>query len=315
MGRGHRPPIVRIVRPPTSVVRTLKPRTHLLDREISVVPPPRHDEDGGGDEGGGTGRGGDGGGGRHDDGGSHHGGSNHGDSHHDGHGGGHHGAHGDGGLAHRGLGGHLGHGRGHGPWWDWSWYGRGFCHHGHPWWYAILHHHPHHVISHLFYGVDWSWTGYSYEGPGWTAANGWAALRRAEPVEAMQIFAALRGWDPYDGEASIGYALAAGLAGDDVTAADAMRRGLRDDPAALERVPDDAPMRVHVRTLLRRAAARARSDVTDLDALFMVAVLNFVLDEHAISYYAVDGAIRAGDTDDSALNLMEMAARMVFGEL
>ncbi len=114
---------------------------------------------------------------------------------------------------------------------------------------------------------------------------------------------------PYEGAPRIGYAITTGLLDRDSAAVDAMRRALIDDPEAVRWVPDDPQMREQILILLDVYVDRAREDFGDIDALFMVAALRFMLGETADAYFAIDTAIINGDEDASAFNLKAMINR------
>ncbi len=114
---------------------------------------------------------------------------------------------------------------------------------------------------------------------------------------------------PYEGAPRIGYAISSGLLDRDSAAISAMRRALRDQPEALRSVPSDPLTREQILILLGVYANRAREDFGDIDALFMIAALRFMLDEPADAYFAIDTAINNGDEDASAFNLKAMINR------
>ncbi|MDY7109821.1 MAG: hypothetical protein SYC29_14405 [Planctomycetota bacterium] len=133
--------------------------------------------------------------------------------------------------------------------------------------------------------------------------DAWGVLRRGDLETARDMFSDLVYALPYEGEARIGYALASGLLYRDSAAVSAMRRAMRDEPSALRAVPRDASLRQRLRSLLDFYADRARRDFGDLDALFMVAALRYLLDEPSVAYFAADAAIRSGDEDTATRNL------------
>ncbi|UCD74131.1 MAG: hypothetical protein JSV91_10110 [Phycisphaerales bacterium] len=145
--------------------------------------------------------------------------------------------------------------------------------------------------------------------------EGWARLRDGRLEAAEGLFAELVYALPHEGAPRIGYAIASGLLHRDEAAISAMRRALIDQPDALFDVPDDALIHGQIRTLLDRYAHRALLDPADADSLFMVAALQFTLDEHAVAYFAIDAAMRAGDDDDSAYNLRLMLEDIMYESL
>ena len=139
--------------------------------------------------------------------------------------------------------------------------------------------------------------------------DAWSHLGDGYIEAAQAMFSELVYALPYEGAPRIGYAISTGLRDRDSAAVDAMRRALIDEPEALRWVSDDPQMREQVRILLGVYADRARGDFSDIDALFMVAALRFILDEPADAYFAIDTAINNGDEDASAFNLKAMISR------
>jgi len=139
--------------------------------------------------------------------------------------------------------------------------------------------------------------------------DAWAHLGDGYIEAAQAMFSELIYALPYEGAPRIGYAITTGLMDRDSAAVDAMRRALIDEPEALQWVTDDPLVREQILILLDVYADRAREDFGDIDALFMVAALRYVVDEPADAYFAIGAAIRAGDEDDSAQVLRSMIAR------
>ncbi len=139
--------------------------------------------------------------------------------------------------------------------------------------------------------------------------DAWAHLGDGYIEAAQAMFSELVYALPYEGATRIGYAITTGLLDRDSAAVDAMRRVLIDEPEALRWVPDDPLVGEQILILLDVYADRAREDFGDIDALFMVAALRFILGESADAYFAIDTAINNGDEDASALNLKAMINR------
>jgi hypothetical protein len=139
--------------------------------------------------------------------------------------------------------------------------------------------------------------------------DAWSHLRDGYIEASHAMFSELVYALPYEGAPRIGYAITTGLLGRDSAAVDAMRRALIDDPEAVRWVPDDPQMREQILILLDVHVDRAREDFGDIDALFMVAALRFMLGETADAYFAIDTAIINGDEDASAFNLKAMINR------
>jgi hypothetical protein len=143
----------------------------------------------------------------------------------------------------------------------------------------------------------------------------WEHLRLGDIVSAHDAFAALADAVPSAGESRIGLAIAAGLLADDDVAATEMRRALREDPAALGDVPRDLVLRHRIRILLAHYETLVRRSFADPNALFMVAALHALIEEHALAYFAIDAAIDAGEVDDAAFNLRDAMQAMLRGRL
>ena len=167
----------------------------------------------------------------------------------------------------------------------------------------------------------YSYSSYSYviydESPGYSLPepvlpsidDAWSHLRDGYLDAAHAMFSELVYALPYEGAPRIGYTISSGLLDRHSAAVSAMRRALIDEAEALRGVPDDPQMREQVRILLGVYADRAREDFGDIDALFMIAALRFILDEPADAYFAIDNAIINGDEDASAFNLKAMINR------
>ncbi|NNF43129.1 MAG: hypothetical protein HKO59_02775 [Phycisphaerales bacterium] len=136
-----------------------------------------------------------------------------------------------------------------------------------------------------------------------TIDQGWDQLADDQLEAALATFADLVYAVPHDAAARIGYAIAAGRLGYDIDAAMAMRRAMVDDASALFDVPTDALVLDQVQRLLDVYRERLRSDRSDIDALFMSAALQMILDDPALAFHAIDAAIDAGDDDPSAQRL------------
>jgi hypothetical protein len=142
--------------------------------------------------------------------------------------------------------------------------------------------------------------------------DAWSHLRSGNLETARSMFGDLVYALPYEGEARIGYAIASGLLYRDDAAVSAMRRAMRDEPSALRAVPRDSIMRDQFRSLLGFYADRARRNFGDLDALFMVAALRYLLDEPSVAYFAADAAIRSGDDDEATDNLKRLIEETMY---
>jgi hypothetical protein len=196
---------------------------------------------------------------------------------------------------------------------DWTWAPNW---HGHPWsgshWglHFGFGFHSHH----WFFGASWSWGHHTW--PAWCYPNwhshwwgptyvttyvpvttyetryvdryvvaplvsldrAWDLLAVNQIDRARDAFAALISAGIDEGPARVGYAITLALSDRLDPAVTSMRRALRVDPEAMLLLPNDARLDVPIRGALERFAILARDD-RDLDAMFMVAALQYLLGE------------------------------------
>jgi hypothetical protein len=138
-----------------------------------------------------------------------------------------------------------------------------------------------------------------------TMEQAWDLLARRFRDEALDAFLCHIDENPDDGLPRLGYAIAAALLGEE-DAITAMRDVMRLDPEAMLYVPDDPRLNEQLEPLARGFDRRARESLRDLDALFMVAALRFLLGEFNEAHFAVDVGIALGDADPAALNLQAL---------
>ena len=139
-----------------------------------------------------------------------------------------------------------------------------------------------------------------------TVADAWELLVGGSSGAALEAFDCLAGLLPDDGLPLIGYALAASQRDEHEDAIAVMREALRVDPESLRFVPDDERLRGQLMQLVEHYEYRARHQYGDVDALFMVAALWYLLNQEQTAYYAIDVAVTLGDGDASTLNLKSM---------
>ena len=134
----------------------------------------------------------------------------------------------------------------------------------------------------------------------------WNLLMAGSFAEAQDGFMGLviAGLDA--GEARVGYAIASALQGKTDAAVTAMRRALREDPGAIRAVPSSAALDDRIRAAMEVFAARVRTTPADVDALFMVASMRYLLGDDAVAYFAIDAAMQHGDLDPSTANLAKV---------
>ena len=110
-----------------------------------------------------------------------------------------------------------------------------------------------------------------------TVDDAWGLLDRGNHTEAADLFAR-HSLDPARGiEATVGYALAAALAGDDPAAAAAIRRARAADPDAFDHVALPLESTAAISEVHRRCAARAQSDANARDAAVIASACRSLL--------------------------------------
>jgi len=144
--------------------------------------------------------------------------------------------------------------------------------------------------------------------------DGWELLSQGDAREARRSFDRAREAFPSDGLPRVGYAIASGLVDRADEAVSEMRRVLREDPDALDEVPQDEALMVEVQRLIDAMNVRFQDSNDDVDALFMMASLRYVMDEDARAYLAIDIALDRGDRDRSATQLKSMIQSSIENE-
>ncbi|MCZ6493071.1 MAG: hypothetical protein O6933_03230 [Planctomycetota bacterium] len=145
----------------------------------------------------------------------------------------------------------------------------------------------------------------SYEPqPCWaTLAEAWELLAEGRAAAAHDAFDCLSQALPNDGLPMIGFALSAAQLDLPEIAVETMREAMRVDPEALHYVPDDDRLAQEVSDRVQYYEDRARHTYGDVDALFMVAALRYMLGELPAADYALDVAITLGDVEVSTVKL------------
>ncbi len=197
---------------------------------------------------------------------------------------------------------------------------------GHGWKYKKHGHHHHHAYCGC-YGRDWSRLLYGYSnycgtsttyitfstqlpfdvyGPAPCTVSGteaWALLADGQAAAAYRAFECLSPAVPDDGYLLVGLAISAAAIGEHDHAVTALRTAMRVDPVSLLDVPGSDRLDVLLSHTADHYDTRARAGYGDVDALFMVAALRYLLGQHHIAHYAVEIAIALGDVDPSTRNL------------
>jgi hypothetical protein len=139
-----------------------------------------------------------------------------------------------------------------------------------------------------------------------TMADAWELLAGGLDDAALEAFDCLATELTDDGLPLIGFALAAALLEEHEDAIAVMREALRVDPEALRYVPDDVHLRDRLGQLVAHYESRARRQYGDVDALFMVAALWYLLGREDTASYAIDIAVTLGDDDASTLSFQAL---------
>ena len=207
-----------------------------------------------------------------------------------------------------------------------SWYGHSFG-----FWFNFNFHSGY---RHHYYYPHWSYVDYYYYEPYYPSHSfatvyyepvtqityepllpsideAWELLANGAFEEALGVFAELVYELPFEAAPRIGYAIASGMLYRNGAAISAMRRAMIDDPQALLDVPIEPLITEHYQWLLEHYSDRVREDTEDIDGLFMVAAMRFILEEPTQAYFAIDLAIRRGDENQSAENLKALISDVI----
>jgi len=136
-----------------------------------------------------------------------------------------------------------------------------------------------------------------------TGPQAWALLADGQAAAAFQAFKCLSQTVPDDGYLLVGLALAAAAIDEHDLAVTALRTAMRVDPVSLLDVPGGDRLDVLLSNAANYYDARARAGYGDVDALFMVAALRYLLGQDAFAHYAIEIAITLDDDDPSTRNL------------
>ncbi|MDT8379965.1 MAG: hypothetical protein RQ739_13840 [Desulfotignum sp.] len=139
-----------------------------------------------------------------------------------------------------------------------------------------------------------------------TFSHGWELIRKDRPEKALQIFRQLAGKTPYEGEAKIGVAIAAAQNRQMFDGVVAMRRTLKYDPDALNRVSVDDTLRREIHELTENYQSRFHG-LSASDTHFMVASLYYLMNDLDRCVTALEKNYAAGDRAISTLNLYRLA--------
>jgi hypothetical protein len=150
-------------------------------------------------------------------------------------------------------------------------------------------------------------TGDSYS----TNDLGWRLLAQNSAREALDVFAAQAGQYPKDGIPKVGYALSAAMQRDLNKAAWAMRGAFRIDPDSLQYLRIDASLRTHIDALLDEYHNQLNyaQGNRHFDVAFMIAALNYLIQEIDAARAAIVEVEKLGDSSPSAINLQRLVAK------
>lgn len=138
---------------------------------------------------------------------------------------------------------------------------------------------------------------------------GWEFLAKNQASEALGFFAGQAGRYQTDGMPKVGFALSTAMQGDLHRAAWAMRRAFSIDPNSLNYIKIEPPLRVSINNLITEYNNRLNSSegYGQSDSIFMIAALNYLLQDNNAARNAIDRAIdKAGDNSQSAHNLYNL---------
>lgn len=139
-----------------------------------------------------------------------------------------------------------------------------------------------------------------------TAQDGWDMLASGDVHEARRVFMRAADDAAADGLPQVGFALASAKLERWTEALLAMRRAMRIDADALNKVPDDPIVVEAVQASLEHFNKALKQMPNDADALFMVAAMQFLTGEDASAFLTIETALEKGDKDESAANLKRL---------
>jgi hypothetical protein len=141
-----------------------------------------------------------------------------------------------------------------------------------------------------------------------TYDQAWDLMAEGLYEDAREAFARLIEKNQWDGLTRAGHGLSAAALGDDATAIYDMRSAFRDEPDVMRYVPVDDRTGQLILDLAGLYRDRARENQQDVDGLFMVAALGYIITDHGMAYFAIEQAIERGDTARSTTNLRQLLA-------
>lgn len=140
----------------------------------------------------------------------------------------------------------------------------------------------------------------------YTFSEGWELVGKDRPEKALDIFGHFAKKSPYEGEAKIGFAIAAAQNRRMFDGVLAMRRALKYDPDSLNRVPVDDALRREIHELTENYQSRFHG-LSASDTHFMVASLYYLINDLDRCIAALEKNHAAGDNAVSTINLYRLA--------
>lgn len=140
----------------------------------------------------------------------------------------------------------------------------------------------------------------------YTFSEGWELIRKDRPEKALDIFRRIAINSPYEGEAKIGYAIAAAQNNQMYDGVVAMRRALKYDPDSLNRVHIDDTLRRKIHMLTENYQSSFYG-LSSSDKHFMVASLFYLMNDHDRCIEALEKNQTAHDQAVSTINLYRLA--------
>ena len=137
---------------------------------------------------------------------------------------------------------------------------------------------------------------------------GWSLLREGKYADAVRAFGNGAVKHPKDGAFKLGFALAAAHTHRE-RGVWAMRRALRSDPKALHYLALDEQLKYQVHGLVDAYSA-ALDELERPDEAFMVAALQYLLQDRKAAHKAALRAARDGDQSQSLTNLNKLIAQL-----
>lgn len=137
------------------------------------------------------------------------------------------------------------------------------------------------------------------------ANDAWAMLS-SNPSAAHELFTRQVQADSLDGMAKVGLSLSRAILGDTPGGVTWMRRAVSVDPAALQHVPIDQPLRDRVQKLMVSYNAQVANPAMRSDALFMLGALNTIVGDYNHAAAAVQDAAAGGDNQPTTVILNRM---------